>query len=91
MVRIQIFTDDRRDAGRFFTFGTNTLIFAFHPVHIGGRTSQITQVSFEIWHFRDSLYFFQDRLFAPGSDELSLVGGDCTECTATKASPVHIY
>lgn len=57
MVGIQVRAYLRVDARRALAALAEGLVFSVHAVHVGRRSTQVTQVAFEIRHFRDGFYF----------------------------------
>ena len=90
MVGILIRTYLGMDAGRASATAAFVFIHSVHGIHIGTRSSQIAQITFEIRHFCNLFHFFQDAFLASADYELSLVGRNGTESTSAETSPVEI-
>ena len=90
MVTIQVGTYFRVYARRSFTFPADILIPSVHHVHIGGRASQVAQITLEVRQLYHIFYFFQDGFFASAYDELPLMRRNSTESATTEAAPVDI-
>ena len=91
MVGIQIRTYLWMDTGRTLALVAFSFILSTHGIHVGTRTSQVTQIPFEIGHFRNSFHFFENAFLATAHDELSLMRTDGAEGTSAKASAMEIH
>ena len=91
MVGIQVRAYLRVDARRALAALAEGLVFSVHAVHVGRRSSQVTQVAFEVRHFRDGFYFLQDAFLASADDELSLMGRDGAEGAAAETAAVNVH
>ena len=90
MVRIQIITDRRMNAGRADAPVANGLNLSLHLIHIAGWPAQVTDVPLKVRHLGDLLHLFHDRGFGPAGDHLALMRGDGAEAASAKTTPMHV-
>ena len=91
MVGVQVLTDVRLYASRAHALLTETLIFAFHAIHISRRTAEVGDITFEIFHLKDLLHLSHDRLLAARCDELALMRRYGTKRASAEASAMNIH
>src|SRR3712207_3906862 len=90
VVGIQVRTNLRMYARRTLALPAYGFVASFHAVHVGRRTSQIAQVTFEVGQLCHFPHLFQDRLFAAAHNKLALMGGDGTESAPAEASAMDV-
>lgn len=61
-----------------------------HAIHIGRRSSQVTQIPFEVWQLYHLFYLFEYALFGTAGYKLALMGRNCTERTPPEASAMDV-
>ena len=64
MVSVQIPAHIRMNARRAFALVADVEVLAMHGIHVGTRSSQITQIPLEIRHLNDGIHFFQNTFLA---------------------------
>lgn len=65
-------------------------VAAVHTIHIGGRSSKVRDVTFEIGHGNYLLGLSQNAFFRAANDKLALMGRDGAEGATAEASPVDV-
>lgn len=65
MVGVEILAYVGMDAGGTFALVAKVKVLAMHGVHIGRRTSEVTQIALEVGQLRDGFDFLENALLAP--------------------------
>lgn len=91
VVGVEILADVWMDAGRTFALMAKVKVLAMHGIHIGRRTTQVTQVPLEVWQLCDGFNLLQNAFLTARGDEFSLMGRDGAESTPSETASMQTY
>ena len=63
---------------------------SMHGIHIGTRSSKVTQIAFEVGHLGDGLHLSKDAFLASAHDEFALMRTDGAEGTSPETSTMEV-
>jgi hypothetical protein len=91
VVGVEILADVWMDAGRTFALMAKVKVLAMHGIHIGRRTTQVTQVPLEVGQLCDGFNLLQNAFLTARGDEFSLMGRDGAESTPSETASMQTY
>ncbi len=91
VIVVEIRTWLRMEATGPQTLATNLPVLAMHSVHIGGRPSEIGDISLEIRHSRNAAHLVENRLLTPRGYEFALMSRYGAKRASTETASVKVH